>query len=98
MPRLVVPIWRSPSRRSLPWSIATCQGMIRCASPETRTQPVEIPRSSSSSSSRTKTSGSITQPAPRMHSLPCRIPDGMWWNLNFSPPVTIVCPAFGPPW
>jgi hypothetical protein len=73
-------------------------GMIRCASPETRTQPVETPRPSSSSSSRTKTSGSITHPAPRTHSLPCRIPEGMWWNLNFSPPVTIVCPAFGPPW
>ena len=53
-----------PSRRSLAWSMATCQGMIRCALPETSTRSVSRPRPSSSSSSSISTAGSMTQPAP----------------------------------
>ena len=30
--------------------------------------------------------------------LPERIPEGSWRNLNVSPPTITVCPAFGPPW
>ena len=98
MPRRVVPICSFPSRRSLAPSSATCHGMTRWAFPETLTVSVEMPRASRSSSSSMKTPGSITHPAPRMHSLPQRIPDGMCLNLYVSPFAMIVCPAFGPPW
>ena len=58
------------------WSIATCHGMIRCASPESRTTSVEMPRASRSSSSRDEDLGVDHAAAPRTHSLPWRIPDG----------------------
>ena len=71
--------------------------MITWALPDSRTSSVEIPRASKPSSSSMKTPGSTTQPAPITHSLPHRIPEGMWRSLKVSPPAMIVCPAFGPP-
>ena len=65
------------------WSIATCHGMIRCASPETRTQRGRDPaRLELVQLRRANTSGSTTQPAPMTHSLPCRIPDGIVADLE----------------
>ena len=98
IPRRVVPIWSLPSRFSPAPSIAMCHGMIRCALPEIRSGSAEIPRSSSPSISSSSTSGSTTQPAPSTLTLPERIPDGRWRNLNVSPSTMTVWPAFGPPW
>ena len=98
MPRRVVPICRLPSRRSDAWSIATCHGMIRCAFPDSATIDVSTPRSISRSISSTKTCGSTTQPVPITEVVPETTPLGIWRSFHVSPPTTIVCPAFGPPW
>src|SRR5438094_594293 len=86
MPRFVVPICSLPRRRSLAWSIATCHGMIRCASPERCTTPAERPRDSSSSTSARNTSGSTTQPAPITQIFPRRTPLGMVSALGADAP------------
>src|SRR5918997_3465028 len=73
--------------------------MIRWALAEMRRFESATPRRSSSSSSFISTRGSITTPLPTTHTTSgLRIPDGTRWNLNVSPPRTIVCPALLPPW
>ena len=57
LPRRVVPICNLPRRRSDAWSIAMCQGMIRCALPDKTTTEVSMPRDSRSSSSAIKNRG-----------------------------------------
>src|SRR3954447_3157825 len=73
--------------------------MIRCALAEIFSLPTSIPRRLRPSISSSKIRGSRTTPLPITQTLSeWRIPDGIRWNLNFSPSRTIVWPALLPPW
>jgi hypothetical protein len=54
-----------------------CQGMLRCALPDSTTTDVSTPRASSPSSSAISTSGSTTQPPPITDTFPEITPLGV---------------------
>src|ERR1700710_1964666 len=73
--------------------------MIRCAFADSFRLATLTPARFSPSISLSNTRGSTTTPLPMTHVLSeWRIPEGIRWKANFSPPRTIVWPALLPPW